>query len=240
MAKTNNPLFNQTGGKIGSLVISRNGVIRERVYRNPSQSEAQMRQRAVLAGLSRSWAQLSDVQRGTWGRLEGRMNAASAAAPSGYMTYMQVNGTLAACGQPTVPSAPANPQPAGTLPPLYLEAIHSTSGLPLILNIRSAAFADMVQVYAIAPASAGRSAFGISEFKLVTTLLALSSGSTNIGDEYSALFGEPTGGQKIAVRLFPISAQGFRGDPIEAVATVTTIGAVQTAPIEAALALKAA
>jgi hypothetical protein len=76
-------------------------------------------------------------------------------------------------------------------------------------------------VEATPQSSPGRTFFRRSEFKTVMVSAAAAVSPANVLASYNALFGALVSGKKIAFRLTPISAGGFRGEPQEYLVTVT-------------------
>jgi hypothetical protein len=80
-----NPLFGAMGGKIGNLVLVRQGdgtvSLRERAVPRDPQTPAQVSGRAHLAAASRLWGQLTEAERDAW-RAYAQGLSATAATPS--------------------------------------------------------------------------------------------------------------------------------------------------------------
>ena len=69
--------------------------------------------------------------------------------------------------------------------------------------------------------SPGRSTVSNSEYRLIGTAGAADALNADIGTLYDAKFGVPAGGVKIGVKVIPVSASGFQGNPQSSLVIVT-------------------
>ena len=126
---------------------------------------------------------------------------------------------LATAGDTPLSDAPGQPDAVLPLPTVTLTA--TRSGAVFTLRIVSAAYAGKVQIYATPAVSAGRDFFSKSAFRLLEVDGNLAAGGTSIGAAYTAKYGPAALGTKIAVKVVPISANGFKGASYFATAIVS-------------------
>jgi len=236
MATGYNQMLQGMSGKVGGLIAVTRGeqtVMRRRSYTNKSQTAPQKQAQASITGLAQLWSTLSIAQMDGWRTLGMQMADGKSGRPlSNYQAFTSLNGVLLAGGMPPLSDAPAAPVMPARLPLLTLDIQHAP-GTALVFMVRSAAYLGAVQVYAAAPASAGKNSWSKADYKLITTLDSLINGGTPLADAYTARFGPPAAGRRIAVRLAPIAAQGFRGTTIDIVGTVSATPAAAAAPAPA-------
>lgn len=234
MAKGYNQAFAGVTGKVGGLILTKRGeqsIMRRRTFENNSKTPAQMQVRANITALAHLWNTLTPLQMEAWATLGDQMsNPSGTKTLSNYQAFTSVNGLRLACGQPTVSAAPSAPSAPAPLPPLMLAIALTPDTPPLSLTITSVAYTGLVQVFATAPVSAGRNSFSHAAYKLLTTLPGLLAGGTSLSSVYTARFGLPAGGRRIALRFVPVSVAGFRGASINASGVVYDVRAAASVP----------
>ena len=176
--------------------------------------------RSRLAALSQQWRTLTDGQRNLWGALANQLPATDAFGDSyiksgqqlfiGYNQFRLTASLAVVTDAPTLDSAP-NIQ-AGTV--IVTGAASAASRVFTVAMNRALVATESVRVYATAPTSAGRSFFKKSDYRLIAVLAGPQSTPLNIRAAYATVFGELTpgiAGQRVSVKLLPISANGLPG-----------------------------
>lgn len=206
-------------GKIGGHVASKNrggAYLRTKVTPANGQTASQSSVRNLFASFAQAWRGLTQAQRDAW-------NAAVAdyartdifgdlRNPSGINLYQRLNNNLASVGEAAL-NTPPLPSEVANVIAVSLSAAVAVPAMSLVLD--GAVPADTaVKVFATAPMSAGKS-FVKSEFRQITYLEAAEGTPVNLLADYVAKFGS-TGavGQKIFVKVLPISTvTGQAGQP---------------------------
>lgn len=226
--KFKSPIVTEASGTLGNTVAAkgRNGLyMRNKVSPSNPKTIAQSKVRAAFTGASQAWRSLTDAQRTGWHALGKQMTTTDALGQSSPLTGSQIhqalNGVLATLSVSPIADAPSQPEASAALPAITLEAAHQgTADGAFRLFVRSAAYGGKVQVYATPPVSAGRASFGGSAYRLIDVVDGLVSGGTNLTDAYIAKYGTPALGVKIAVKVVPVSPNGFKGADYLATAVV--------------------
>lgn len=229
MAKFTSHIVTGASGSVGGTTYAknRNGLyLREKTVPTQPRTTAQTNVRASFTGSAQSWRGLSDAQRAAWTALGKQVTTTDALGQSSTLTGAQIhlglNGVLATVGASPIADAPSQPETVAALPAITLEASRAggASGA-LSVFVRSSVYAGKVQVYATPAVSAGRTYFGDAGFRLLQAVDGLTSGGTDITAAYTAKYGAPALGAKIAVKLVPISPSGFKGAKYHATAIVS-------------------
>lgn len=186
----------------------------------------------ALQQLAQAWNAASVADKASWQALAERQENGSANAmptrTSAYRAFITHNTTLYAAGRPTLMTAPAQPATPPVLPPLLFQARWQAGALALSLT--TSPYASPVLLYAARPLLPGQTVFTGTEFKLIGSLPQL-GGQTDITALYAARFHVGAAGYQIALRVVPLTADGFRGAPRPLSATVQVPAAVAaTAP----------
>jgi hypothetical protein len=213
-------------GSAGLITVSKTAgrsFLRKKSNPTNPNSIAQRNVRADFGANSQSYRLLSDAQRLAWANFGANVTLTDALGQSynlsGAQAHAQINGVLSAIGAPPVSDPPSASDAPGQLPTITLTA--TENGALLQLRVVSAAYAGRVMIFATKPVSAGVNYFSKSAFRLIETSDNLAAGSTSISASYVAKFGLPALGQKIGVKLVPVSDTGIRGGNYLAFAIVT-------------------
>jgi len=228
MAKFSSTVFDELRGSLGNVVASRSaqgGTVRKRAVPKNPKSAAQTAVRSAFAATSKDWRALTEDQRTAWHSLGRQMTVTDSlggkAPLTGSQAYASLNGIVATFGGSPLSDAPGTPDSIAALPTITLVAARTGSATgAFTLAVQSAAYTGKVQVYASPAVSAGRNTFGKGAYRLLEVVDGLSAGSTSLTAAYVAKYGTPAVGTKIAVKLVAVSANGFRGGKVIAVAVV--------------------
>lgn len=222
----------QLSGSSGGTTASHNrygSYIRARTIPVNPRTPAQTLRRETLAGLAALWRTLTDPERQTWDALALQISKTDALGvaynPTGLQAYVGNNSLRIFAGAATLDSAPAL-----DAPPVLTSitpAFNATLGVPPLATA-TVAFAptplgagQRVAIYATGKISAGRSFIKPSEYRLIQISAAAATSPVDIETAYVSIFGTDfTAGDKIAVKVVPISANFFRGAPIESLSIV--------------------
>ena len=228
MAKFLSHVLTDVSGSVGDTTYARNrngNYIRKRIAPTQPRTQAQQQVRAAFSATAQAWRGLTEAQRTAWHGLGVQMTITDSLGQSSTLTGSQahasVNGIRAAAGDNPLSDAPGQPDAVAPLPTITLEAVHTGgAGGPFVLRVHSDAYSGRVLIAATPAVSAGRDFFGKSAFRLIQTTETLTAGATVITAAYVARYGTPAPGTKIAVRLVPVSANGFKGASYFATAIV--------------------
>lgn len=203
--------FNQIAdarGSINGTVYSR-GIgglyMKNRVKPLNPQSTAQTAVRNQLAVLASSWRGLTDAQREAWGAQADNYPATNRLGetykPSGYQLYMTLNGNLNAVGESII-TAPLTPVDftVNSFVDLQMDiSLGALSVATATYNVANAAD-EVTLVEATGSLSQGVSSPSSSLFKKIQ-VGAASLDSVDFEVNYVAIYGEPTAGSKVFVKL---------------------------------------
>ncbi len=229
MAKFISHIVTGASGSVGGTTYAknRNGMyLRAKIAPTQPRTVAQDSVRASFTGSAQAWRGLTEAQRAGWHALGAQVTTTDALGQSstltGAQTHLALNGVLATTGALPISDAPSQPETFAALPTITLEAAHAgTASGAFSVFVRSVAYAGKVQVYATPAVSAGRNYFGKSGFRLLEVIDGLTNGGTDLTAAYTAKYGTPGLGAKIAVKLVPISPSGFKGAKYHATAIVS-------------------
>lgn len=188
---------------------------------NPNTSK-QTIVRDRLVGQSQTWRTLTDAQRNTWNALAPTITKSGPLgitySPSGFGAFSMNNLTRLAAGMAVVTSAP------------LLDASPTVSALSITVNGTTPAFSitytqsggtanNKLLIYATGAVSAGRNFFRQSDFRLIASIAGNTASPYDAKTAYEAVFGAlATGivGNRVAVRIVPVSQNGWRGTDVQA------------------------
>lgn len=212
--------------KYNGSVFSKNragAYVRNKVTPVNPQTVAQVLKRSQFTGLSQAWRGLTEAQRLSWAsQVEGYKKTdifGDLRTPSPLNLYMRLNGNLLAINQPTIAVAPI-PGTTPTITELTLTADVSDTELEFDPGVLAVPAGTSWLVEATPGVSAGKN-FVKSEFRVIAVLPAASVTPYNAWADFVAIFGAPVAGQKVFVRVTPITnATGLRGQAISASAIV--------------------
>ncbi len=213
-----------------------------RPRRIPSPRQQQVT--AHLSLISRTWPTLTDAQRQGFADLAKLWSPSGKTGLSGLSIFQSLNGVRFSAGYSDIlTDAPLRPDFVGKLPDFTVTATHSalpagpglsapSTGLSLSdatpsagpsfsLVIGSASFSGNVQVLATRPLSSGVSKPSPRQFTQIAVLSELDPGGINIASFYLSVFPAPIPGMKVAVQMYPVTPNGFRGNAFTQTVTVT-------------------
>lgn len=214
-------------GKIGGHVASRNragAYFRTKVTPVNPDTSAQATVRARLAARSQAWRSLTAAQRAAWNSVVSDYAATDVFGdlqnPSGFNLYQRLNNNLVNIGESAIASPPV-PQNVANFTSFTLAGETGTESLTLTFAPAIQA-TEKIKVFATAPQSPGKS-FVKSEYRQITVLDNSDNSPADLISEYQAIFGSTgTTGQKIFVKLVPVSvASGQEGIGVSASAITT-------------------
>lgn len=167
----------------------------------------------------------------TWSPVKGKSTA------SGLTVFQSLNGVRLNAGQTGIlTDAPAQPPFIGKLPAFTVSAHRpNAAGLtltkgksdapqtaPFTLIVNSVPFSGPVVILATRPLSAGTGQPSPRLFRQIASQPGgLTDGDNDLSDAYLTQFAAPAPGMKVAVQIYPITPNGFRGNPFTQTATVT-------------------
>ncbi len=229
MAKFLSHIVTGASGSVGSTTYAknRNGMyLRKKAIPTQPRTTAQTNVRAIFTGSAQAWRGLTDAQRAGWHALGAQVTTTDGLGQSSKLTgsqmHLALNSVLATAGASPISDAPSQPEAVAALPTITVETTRAgTASGAFSLFVRSAAYLGKVQVYATPAVSTGRNYFGESSFRLLEVADGLTNGGTALTDAYVAKYGAPALGAKIAVKLVPLSPNGFKGAKYHATAIVS-------------------
>lgn len=213
----------QLSGSSGGTTASHNrfgSYFRARTIPVNPNTPIQTLRRETLAGLSADWRTLTDAQRESWNSLALQISKTDALGvaynPTGLQTYVGNNSLrIFAAALPLVDNAPILDSP-----PILTSVVGAaTVDIGSVLDGFDVTFAptplgagQRLAIYATGRISAGRSFIKASEFRLLEVTAAAAASPVDVFAEYSAIYGTDFAeGDKIVVKVVPISANFFRG-----------------------------
>lgn len=220
MAKFLSHIVTGASGSVGDTTYSRNRnglYFKKKSIPTQPRTVAQRQVRAAFAAASQAWRTLTEEQRAGWHALGAQMTTTDSLGQTSTLTgaqaHLALNGVLSTTGATTpITDAPSQPDMVGALPSVTLAATRSGGSEGAFgLALQSAIYSGSVQVFATPAVSAGRDYFSTNAFRLLEVVNGLSAGTTSLTAAYTSRYGTPSVGTKIAVRLVPISANGFKG-----------------------------
>jgi len=209
----------EASGSLDGVTYSRNtfgAYVRARgVPVNPN-TGAQANARSRLSSLSQQWRGLTQSQRNQWSVTAASVSLVNPLGetynPTGQQLYVGQNINLLLTGGSTV-STPNSPDAAPELVDFEVGSI--APGPPGNLNLEwtSLVGTGTFLVYATPPISAGINYFKSSLFRLIGDFDQTATSPTDFITEYRTVFslGSGDSGSKIAVKIRPISANGYAG-----------------------------
>lgn len=191
-------------GKLNGTVFSKNrggSYVRTKVTPSNPQSASQTAVRQRLAALSASFRALAANEIAAWNNAVGDFLTSNvfgdSVTPSGLQLYVKLNTNLLNIGQ-TVITVPPSPT---ALSPLTA-TIASLTDAAFTLSLGSITTSEQYVIEATAPVSPGR-LFVKNEFRQIQVVAGTGSAiaAQNIFAAYSAKFGAPVTGQRVAIRV---------------------------------------
>lgn len=201
-------------GKLGGHVASKNrsgAYLRTKVSPDNPQSENQMLRRSELAQLSSGWSQLTEEQRAAWNAAVDNFKRdnvfGDSVKPTGKNLYTGLNLNLLQINKGII-TTPPDPQ--------EIEGIGDFSGtidLDDGLEIATDASAvNELKIYATGSLSKGTS-FVKNRLRFIGVIASGDTGPFKINQMYTDRFGTPTAGQKIGIKVVPVSEISGQAGP---------------------------
>jgi len=208
-------LITDFSGKIGGTIFSKNrggSYAKNRVVPNNPATPSQSLVRGRFGSLSSQWRTLTQAQRDSFTAATGNFPKSNRIGDTiqlaGNALFVALNSALLAVGEAIITSAPAA---AGVTEFLITSLTSALTDTASRLKVSADAIdpelqADMlVQVFATPPVSPGISNLN-SKFKQIGIFSASQlSTPVELGNQWSAVFGEFVIGARIGVRLVPVN-----------------------------------
>jgi hypothetical protein len=216
----------QLSGSSGGTTASHNrfgSYFRARTIPVNPRTPIQTLRRELLAGLSADWRTLTQPQRTDWDALAMQISKTDSLGntynPTGQQTYVGNNSLRVFAGTATVDAAPALDSPpilTSWAPTMTITAGVVTS-MSAIFTPTPLGAGNRIAIYATGVISPGRSYIKPSEYRLLTVTAANATSPQNILALYDAIYGDVMAvGEIVYFKAVPISANFFRGTPVEA------------------------
>lgn len=208
-------------GKLNGSVASKNkggAYVRTKVTPVNPQTTSQQNARNRLSTASQAWRGLTEDQRQGW--IEAAPNFpytdifGNSKSLSGFQLYVKLNANLALIGEAAIDDAPA----PVAIPQLELTSVTADdSANTVIIAGTTPVPADFAMVVmATGNVSPGKS-FVKNLFRFVSAEPAAGTSPFDVSAEWTALFGDPSLGNKVFVKCFYISTTtGQAGIPVQA------------------------
>lgn len=226
--KTNNErhtvkvITNPSSGSVASLTYSHNRAGQyTRNRRSPVQprTAAQTSIRAQFGANSSAWASLSASNQAAWVAYADSFPVTDSLGQSikltGHQMFVAINTNLTNAGIATVIVPPSSNAVFGPAPVTFTFS-HTTGGS---IGFTAGGATDKLLVAFSKPMSAGRSFNRV--FGQYASAVANTTPYTITAANYAAKYGTPAVGQKIFVRVTPVSVNGVNGPAVFAAAIVT-------------------
>ena len=224
-----NSLLDDVSGKFGDNVFARNPsglYLRKLVEPDQPNSDRQMTIRDRFTAFSANWATLTENQRIGWLALAALVTKTGKYGdlynPTGHRLYIALNQTRAEFALAEMNDSPLAIEPTTSVVG-FAPTVHVTAALAVEFKLGAGAVAlgTELLVFATEPMSAGRSVVADTNYRLLGTAASADLLSADIGALYDDKFGVPTSGTKVGVKVIPVSASGFQGNPQSSLVIVT-------------------
>lgn len=221
--------FGQASGSVAGVTYSRNrfGVYMraKAVPVNPASTKQNI-VRGRLGNLAQSWRALTNSQRLEWNTQAPNITLVNSLGqtytPSGFNFYVGLNCVRVAAGL-AVATGPLAQQTQAVITAFSFTAVGAT-GVVTLTFAPAIAASSFYLVRATAPQSPGTVYFARGKFKDLGFMATADVSPFALTALYAAAFGSLVAGdvgKRIAIRLIPISSNGFQGTATEATALVT-------------------
>ena len=221
-------------GKAGGSVFSRNAsgaFWRNRVNPVNPQTSRQLAVRSGFTSISTQWRDLTNAERQAWSDFAPTMPFQDALGQSkiytGNQLFMKLNQSLTQAS-PATPllTSPPSPVTSPVLAVSLLEFGVDGTDLTAVFTISPATVPAgfVMRVFASPGLSAGIMRPQASLFRLVSTSPTIATGVANIAPDYEALYGLPSEGSKVYVRVVLVSSAS--GQQFEVFKGATVVVAV--------------
>ena len=206
-------------GKLGGHVFTKTksgATMRTKVTPVNPQSSAQASARSRLGGNSQAWAGLDESQRQGWISLASETSKTNIFGdqyfPSGKNLLTSVNNNLVMTGNVQILDAPTFLE----LPFIVsmTAVVDTTAGeITLVLGTSGVVNGSALVVEASQPSSPGKYNFDGSYRQITYTTGGAVPSKSDLWDAYTAKFGAPTTGKKIAFRCYFVSNDAGNASP---------------------------
>ena len=202
-------------GKAGGSVFSRNAsgaFWRNRVNPVNPQTSRQMAVRGGFTAISTQWRDLTDAERQAWSDFAPTMPFQDALGQSkvytGNQLFMKLNQSLSQAS-PATPLLTSPPSPV-TAPVLTVSSllVNNDAGEAIatfVISPTTVPAGFVMRVFATPSLSPGIMRPQASLYRLVATSPTVTTGTANFSPGYEALYGAPTVGGKVFVRVMLVS-----------------------------------
>ena len=206
--------------KVGGQVYSKNrggAYVKNKVSPSQPRTSAQTTARARLTTFAQGWRALTATQQAAWNAAVGAYLKTDVfgdlKTPSGINLYSKLNINLA---QISVAAIVTPPLPIAVVGPatLTLTGAAGTPALSLAFTVSPVPTATNYIILATAQQSPGRFSVN-SAFRILSTVAAAATSPVNLLAAYNAKFGTLVAGQKVFIKVIPISTTtGIKGQGI--------------------------
>lgn len=229
MAKFNSAMFNQISGKMGGMVLNKNGTVREKITAKNPNTPAQQAVRSGFANANAAWKALPPSTQAGWSALAKQYPLTNPVGkkynPTGRRLFISCYQNSMTAQQDAVTNAPAfAPSVLGVSD--FSAAVvrpdtHQPNGTIALGGTALQAGAVYV-VRATARLSPDRHALTPGDFRVVLVVesAAYPPAPAALAAAYTLRFGPPVAGAKIAFAVFPVNGDGFAGPVAQASAMV--------------------
>jgi hypothetical protein len=220
MAKYTSLIFNEVSGKMGSMVLDKNGVARKRVTPKDPRTAPQQVVRNGFVAANAEWKALSAAQRAGWSALAAQITLTNAVgkmySPTGRRLYISCFQNCLTVGQDAPSTAPAFVPSIIAVTDYEVVVIapgtgHVNGQVSLAATYDSDTYAMAVR--ATAQYSPDRTRLGRTAFRVLTYVAV--GGVIPTADAlaalYAARFGAPQDGASLSFEVFLTDANGFVG-----------------------------
>jgi hypothetical protein len=191
-------------GKIGGQVLTRGrsgAVIRNKVTPTNPKTAKQSAVRALLAGFSQGWKNLSQAQRDGWNAAVDAYSKTNvfgdAVSPSGKNLYTALNLNLSKAGYSTIDTAPT---PEAVVEAGVSNLVATVTGSVLTFDFANGSADQKLYVQASPPVSAGINNIS-NRISHIATIDQTTPATEDIWSEYVAVYGAPAAGTKIFIKV---------------------------------------
>lgn len=197
-------------GSVNGTTFSRNAngaIMRNRTTPINGRTAKQVAVRGALASIASGWRSLTDVQRQSW--IDGAPNypytnrLGQPSQYTGQQLYMKLNQSLAQIGAGPLVTCPL---PVGLDNSTLTTVVFDDTPAFEFTWAGSLGATNSLQVFCSGPVSTGVMRINSTSLKLVGTYDAADAATgVDITSDYVALFGNPTAGTKVFVRIEIVS-----------------------------------
>jgi len=240
MAKFNSLVFNEVSGKMGAIVLGKNGVARQRITPKDPKTAAQQAVRNGFTNGSAAWKGLTSTQQMGWSVIAKQITLTNAVGkqynPTGRTLYLSCYQNLRAVAMPAPTTAPYSLPVVPTVTGFTATVTGPTSGDPGGTIVFGGAINLSnygVVIRATGPLSSDRSVLKPTDYRVLSatpqggTLPAMDA----MANLYTAKYGPLQPGMRIGFEIFQVAGGGFAG-AVTGVIASADLHALAAAPAE--------